>query len=109
MKLQIVCVAKGEIELNMIRKRENGAYGLGRKTQGTQIRVEKKGEHRSDIAIRCKRCNQYLLGYDLVYDDDRLIMENITLPPCRCTRVIRFKKYTEGILRKQAVDNVVRV
>ena len=109
MKLQIVCVAKGEIELNMIRKRVNGAYDLERKTQETQIRVERKGEHRADIAIRCKRCNQYLLGYDLVYDDDRMIMENIILPPCRCTRVIRFKKYTEGVLRKQAVDNVVRV
>ena len=105
-KVQVVCVAKGEIELNMIRKREYEVYDL---EQEKCIQVERKGEHKADIIIRCKRCNQFLLGYDLVYDDKKLIMENITLPPCRCTRVIRFKKYTEGILRRQAMGNVVRV
>lgn len=95
------------MELNN-RKREHSFETL-ETVKNSAYSVEKKGEHMADITIRCKRCNQFLLGYDLVGDDDRPIMENVMLPPCRCTRVIRFKKYTEGILRRQAQGNVVRI
>lgn len=71
--------------------------------------IERKGEHYADIAIKCKRCNQFLLGYDLIYDDNKRILEHITLPACKCKRVLRFIKYTEGMLRMQAKDNIVRL
>lgn len=93
--------------MSTIRKRERYFEELEEKREAYS--VEKKGEHMADITIRCKRCNQFLLGYDLTDDDNKPIMENVILPPCRCTRVIRFKKYTEGILRRQAVGNVVRI
>lgn len=78
-------------------------------TEDEAYKIEKKGEHRADIIIRCKRCNQFLLGYDLTYDDRSYILENVMLPPCRCTRVVRFMRYTEGFLRQQAVDGIVKI
>ena len=104
-----MCVAKGEIELNTVRRRDYFFDDVEQEGKIIPYRVEKKGEHLADITIRCRRCNQLLLCYDLTHDDDRMILDNVMLPPCRCTRVIRFKKYTEGILRRQAVDNVVRI
>lgn len=93
----------------VIRKRDINNEDLT-KADGEKIyQVGRSGEHKADITIRCKRCNQFLLGYDLVHDDDKRILERVTLPPCRCRRVFTFMKYTEGILRKQAVDNIVRI
>lgn len=93
----------------VIRKRDIYDESL-RKVGGEKIyQVGRSGEHKADITIRCKRCNQFLLGYDLIHDDDKRILERVTLPPCRCKRVLTLMKYTEGILRKQAVDNIVRI
>lgn len=85
-------------------------YGKdGDSTKEKAYLIERKGEHYADIAIKCKRCNQFLLGYDLIHDDNKRILEDITLPPCNCKRVLRFIKYTEGMLRMQAENNIVRL
>lgn len=98
------------MELNStIRKRDMDYEYLREVDESRVYQVERKGEHTADISIRCKRCNQFLLGYDLTHDDDKLILEQITLPPCRCKRVLRLMKCTEGLLRKQAENNVVRI
>ncbi|MBR1742821.1 MAG: hypothetical protein IJ733_13325 [Lachnospiraceae bacterium] len=95
---------------NTIRKRDMDYEGLSEVDKESRVyQVEKKGEHTADISIRCRRCNQFLLGYDLTHDDDKLILEHITLPPCRCKRVVRLMKYTEGILRMHAVNNIVKL
>ena len=93
----------------VIRKRD--IYDESMRKVGKQkiYQVGRSGEHKADITIRCKRRNQFLLGYDLVHDDDRRILERVTLPPCRCKRVLTLMKYTEGILRRQAQGNVVRI
>ncbi len=93
----------------MIRKRDTEDETLTTSGRKKAYQIGKSGEHRADITIRCRRCNQFLLGYDLAYDDDKRILERITLPPCRCKRVLTLMKYTEGMLRKQAVDNIVRL
>lgn len=95
---------------NTIRKRDVDYEVLMKvEKQGREYQVEKKGEHTADISIRCKRCNQFLLGYDLTHDDDKQILEQITLPPCRCKRVLRLVRYTEGMLRMQAKDSIVKL
>ena len=71
--------------------------------------MKRKGEYKATITILCKYCNDFLLGYDMVNNDNIVIMERVTLPPCKCKRVIRFIKYTEGVLCKQADNNVVRI
>ena len=93
----------------MIRKRDTEDETLTTSEREKAYQIGKSGEHRADITIRCRRCNQFLLGYDLAYDDDKRILERITLPPCRCKRVLTLMKYTEGMLRKQAVDNIVQL
>ncbi|SFQ09901.1 hypothetical protein SAMN02910358_00749 [Lachnospiraceae bacterium XBB1006] len=70
---------------------------------------KKKGEYRAEIVFRCRKCNQFLVGYDLVNDDTKLIMENVVLAPCRCSRVIRFENFSEGMLRRQLKGNVVKI
>lgn len=82
-----------------VRKRDMDYEGIGEVDEDKAYQVERKGEHTADISIRCRRCNQFLLGYDLTHDDDKRILEHITLPPCRCKRVLRLMKYTEGLLR----------
>ena len=109
-KRNMICEAKGEIKLNNnIGKRALDYEVVGEFDNNKAYQVEKKGEHTADITIRCRRCNQFLLGYDLTHDDNKRILEQITLPPCRCKRVLRLMKYTEGILRMQAENNVVRL
>ena len=109
-KHNMICEVKGEIRLNnTVRKREYDHEGIGETDRNRLYQVEKKGGHTADISIRCKRCNQFLLGYDLTHDDNKHILEHITLPPCRCKRVLRLMKYTEGFLRMQAENNVVRL
>ena len=105
-----ICEAKGEVELDhTISKRVMDCEDIGEFNKNRAYQVEKKGEHTADISIRCKRCNQFLLGYDLTNDDDKRILEHITLPPCRCKRVLRLMQYTEGLLRMQAEHNTVRI
>lgn len=94
---------------NTIRKRDLHHENLREVNGNRTYQVEKKGEHTADISIRCKRCNQFLLGYDLTHDYDKPILEHITLPPCRCKRVLRLMKYTERVLLMQAENNIVRI
>lgn len=70
---------------------------------------KKKGEYRAEIAFRCRKCNNYLAGYDLVNDDNKLIMQNVVLGPCRCSRVFLFENFSEGMLRKRLEGNVVKI
>lgn len=93
----------------VFRKRDIYDESLRKVDQEIIYQVGRSGEHKADISIRCKRCNQFLLRYDLVHDDDKRILERVTLPPCRCKRVLTLMKYTEGILREQAVDNIFRI
>ena len=108
MKMVMGRIYRGEIYY-MIRKKDIYEESLKKIDQKKMYQVRRSREHKADISIRCKRCNQFLLGYDLAYDDEKRILDGVTLPPCRCKRVFTRMNYTEGILRKRAVNNIVRI
>ena len=61
------------------------------------------------IQLRCKECKQRLMDYTFVGEDDRIVLQNITMKCCRCKRVLMLKKYTEGMLRQHSVNGMCRI
>ena len=46
------------------------------------------------------------MDYTLCQDDDRIVLQGITIKCNRCKRVMMFKKCTEGMIRKRAGKGV---
>ena len=61
------------------------------------------------IVLRCKECKQRLMDYAVVGEDDRIVLQNITLKCWRCNRILVMKKYTEGMLRQHSVNGTYRI
>ena len=54
-------------------------------------------------------CNARMMDYTLCQDDDRIVLQGITIKCNRCKRVMMLKKYTEGMIRKRADKGVFRI
>lgn len=65
--------------------------------------------NRDYIELRCKECKQRLMDYTLVGEDDRIVLQGITIKCYRCKRVLMLEKYTEGILRQHSVKGTYRI
>ncbi len=50
-----------------------------------------------------------MMDYTLCQDDDRIVLQGITIKCSRCKRVMMLKKYTEGMIRKRADKGVFRI
>ena len=50
-----------------------------------------------------------MMDYTLCQDDDRIVLQGITIKCNRCKRVMMLKKYTEGMIRKRADKGVFRI
>ena len=51
----------------------------------------------STVQLHCRECNARMMDYTLCQDDDRIVLQGITIKCNRCKRVMMLKKYTEGI------------
>lgn len=61
------------------------------------------------VVIRCKNCNQRLCDYTLQDDDNVYVLQGISFKRCKCKRVLRFKKYTEAMIKQGAVAGNYKV
>ena len=50
-----------------------------------------------------------MMDYTLCQDDDRIVLQGITIKCNRCKRVMMLKKYTEGMIRKRSDKGVFRI
>ena len=50
-----------------------------------------------------------MMDYTLVHDDERIVLQGITIKCSRCKRVMILKKYTEGMIRAHAEKGVFRI
>ena len=50
-----------------------------------------------------------MMDYTLCQDDDRIVLQGITIKCNRCKRVMMLKKYTEGMIRKRVDKGVFRI
>jgi len=60
----------------------------------------------STVQLHCRECNVRMMDYTLCQDDDRIVLQGITIKCNRCKRVMMLKKYTEGMIRKRADKGV---
>lgn len=63
----------------------------------------------SKIELRCRKCNKYIMNYTLTGDDSAVVLQNIEIKCDRCKRIMRLMKYTEGVLRLQAKDGILKI
>ena len=56
------------------------------------------------ISIRCKCCKQRLCDYTLQGDGAVPVLLGISLKCGKCKRVLRFKKYTEALIKQGSVN-----
>lgn len=61
------------------------------------------------IEIRCKKCNKFLMSYEIQGYDDAIVLQGIFLKCERCRRTMTLKKYTEGFLKKNSVNGVFKI
>lgn len=63
------------------------------------------------IEIRCRRhnCNKLLMNYYVTGENVVLNLQGFELKCEKCKRVLRLQKYTEQMLKSDAVDGVYRV
>lgn len=61
------------------------------------------------IEVRCKKCNFYILDYEIQGDDSQIVLQGIGIMCHRCKRVLRFKKYTEGFLVSHSKKEMVKI
>lgn len=57
------------------------------------------------IELHCKECNQRFFDYLVTGNDETIVLQGIMLKCSRCKRVLVLKKYTEGILRMNSVQD----
>ena len=50
-----------------------------------------------------------MMDYTLCQDDDRIVLQGITIKCSRFKRVMMLNKYTEGMIRKRADKGVFRI
>ena len=63
----------------------------------------------STVQLHCRECNARMMDNTLCQDDDRIVLQGITIKCNRCKRVMMLKKYTEGMIRKRADKGVFRI
>ena len=63
------------------------------------------------IEIRCRRhnCNKLLMNYYVTGENVVLNLQGFELKCEKCKRVLRLQKYTEQMLKSDAVDGVYNV
>ena len=63
------------------------------------------------IEIRCRRhnCNKLLMNYYVTGENVVLNLQGFELKCEKCKRILRLQKYTEQLLKNNAVDGVYRV
>lgn len=63
------------------------------------------------IEIRCRRhnCNKLFMNYYVTGENVVLNLQGFELKCEKCKRILRLQKYTEQMLRENAVDGVYRV
>ena len=63
------------------------------------------------IEIRCRRhnCNKLFMNYYVTGENVVLNLQGFELKCEKCKRVLRLQKYTEQLLKSNAVDGVYRV
>lgn len=49
------------------------------------------------------------MNYTLTGDDSAVVLQNIEIKCDRCKRIMRLMKYTEGVLRLQAKDGILKI
>lgn len=64
---------------------------------------------KKNIQLHCKKCNQRLMDYTVHHNENAIVIQGITIKCSRCKRVLILKKYTEGMLKNCACDNVFKV
>ena len=64
---------------------------------------------KNNIRLHCKECNVRLMDYALSQNDEMIALQGITIKCHRCKRVLVLKKYTEGTIKKHAVNGVFRI
>ena len=63
------------------------------------------------IEIRCRRhnCNKLFMNYYVTGENVVLNLQGFELKCEKCKRILRLQKYTEQMLKNNAVDGVYRV
>ncbi len=62
------------------------------------------------INIRCKKCNQKIMEYEIQNIGDTIVLAHgISISCHRCKRVLRFMKYTENMLIERSADGNLKI
>ena len=62
------------------------------------------------IDFRCKRCNQKLMEYSLQFEDENIVLaKGLSMCCHRCKRIFVLKKYTEAMVKAQAINGTMTI
>lgn len=62
------------------------------------------------IDIRCVRCNQKIMEYQIQGDDDSVVLaQGLSISCHRCKRVATLRKYTEGMIKERTENGSFRI
>lgn len=75
---------------------------------GMQLGKEKM-EKWSTVQLHCRECGARMMDYTLIYEDERIVLQGLTIKCSRCKRVMMLKKYTEGMIRAHVKKGVFRI
>ena len=70
--------------------------------------MKKNNYFKSDVI--CMKCNQKLMEYIFVDDDDNIVLGNGLSIAChRCKRVVVLKKYTQSMIKNRTENGNFRI